>query len=236
MARIACIVIAAAIPLFASDTITLRDGSVRYGTFLGSSGQTVTFGDENGARQSFDRSQIQSIQFDPAITSRAVSPEKAMIPSGSEFAVRTNEPIQANAATTGKFYSATVQRDVTDSSGRAVIPRGSTAQMVVRDISTSGPPELALGLQSVNVNGRTYNASSQSMPASSQAQGANTGVSSLGTVVAAFGSGGRGAMGALAGAATGAGVQVLTRGKAVSVPAETTLTFRLNQPLYLKGM
>ena len=48
--------------------------------------------------------------------------------------------------------------------------------------------------------------------------------------------GGRGAaIGAIAGAATGAGVQVLTRGKEVRVPAETVLTFRLDQPLQLNA-
>jgi len=57
----------------------------------------------------------------------------------------------------------------------------------------------------------------------------------LGTLLGAVAGGGRGAaIGAIAGAAAGAGAQVLTRGKTVNVPAETVLTFRLDQPLTLQ--
>ena len=52
----------------------------------------------------------------------------------------------------------------------------------------------------------------------------------LGTLIGAIAGGGKGvAIGAVAGA--GAGTQVLTRGKTVKVPAETTLRFKLDQPL-----
>jgi hypothetical protein len=50
--------------------------------------------------------------------------------------------------------------------------------------------------------------------------------------VGAIAGGGKGAaIGAAAGAVAGAGTQVATRGSAVWVPAESILTFRLNQPL-----
>jgi outer membrane lipoprotein SlyB len=56
----------------------------------------------------------------------------------------------------------------------------------------------------------------------------------LGTILGAIAGGGKGAaIGAAAGAAAGAGVQVLTRGKEVKVPAETQLTFQLDQPVNL---
>jgi len=42
-------------------------------------------------------------------------------------------------------------------------------------------------------------------------------------------------IGVLAGAAGGAGVQVLTRGKEVRVPAETVLEFRLDKPVDLRA-
>ena len=38
---------------------------------------------------------------------------------------------------------------------------------------------------------------------------------------------------AVAGGGAGAGTQILTRGKSVKVPAETTLRFKLDQPLML---
>jgi outer membrane lipoprotein SlyB len=57
----------------------------------------------------------------------------------------------------------------------------------------------------------------------------------LGTVIGAVAGGGKGAaIGALAGAGAGATAQVLTRGKEVKVPAESMLTFKLDQPLILQ--
>ena len=48
--------------------------------------------------------------------------------------------------------------------------------------------------------------------------------------------GGKGAaIGAVAGAAAGGTAQVLTKGKEVKIPAETTLRFRIDQPLNLRA-
>jgi outer membrane lipoprotein SlyB len=57
----------------------------------------------------------------------------------------------------------------------------------------------------------------------------------LGTLLGAIAGGGKGAaIGAVAGAAAGGTAQVLTRGKEVRVPAETELTFRLEQSVRLR--
>ena len=57
------------------------------------------------------------------------------------------------------------------------------------------------------------------------------GGAALGTLIGAVAGGGKGAaIGAAVGAAGGAATQVLTRGKEVQIPAETVLTFRLDQP------
>src|SRR5205085_10045913 len=56
----------------------------------------------------------------------------------------------------------------------------------------------------------------------------------LGTVIGAIAGGGKGAaIGAAAGAAVGAGAQILTHGRRVNVPAESTLTYRLQSGLDL---
>ena len=58
----------------------------------------------------------------------------------------------------------------------------------------------------------------------------------LGTLIGAAVGGGKGAaIGAITGAAGGAAAQVLTRGKEINVPAETVLTFQLDQPWRLEG-
>jgi len=50
----------------------------------------------------------------------------------------------------------------------------------------------------------------------------------LGTIVGAIAGGGKGAA---IGAVAGAGAQVVTHGRSVRVPAESLLTFRIEQPL-----
>jgi len=55
-------------------------------------------------------------------------------------------------------------------------------------------------------------------------------------LLGAIAGGGKGAaIGAVAGAAAGGTTQVLTRGKEVKVPAESTLRFKLDKPLRLES-
>jgi hypothetical protein len=180
-----------------------------------------------------------------------------VIPSGAQIVVRTNEPIDvtsnANTSTSsnapgaviGKTYSGTVSQDITGQSGNVVVPAGSPAELVVRQVQsggTFGSSEVALDLQSITVNGQRYLVSTGPVTQSgSQGLGANRrtatyvgGGAALGTLLGALAGGGKGAaIGAVSGAAAGAGVQVMTRGHEVKVPAETQLTFQTNEPVQL---
>ncbi|PYT27881.1 MAG: hypothetical protein DMG57_16910 [Acidobacteria bacterium] len=174
--------------------------------------------------------------------------ESRAVPAGTEFSVRTNETIDSSTATEGRTYSATVARDVVDNNGTVLIPRGSDAQLVIRNVSQEGTlsgPELSLDVQSVSVGGRRYLVSTEDVQQGSQEGiGKNRrtaemvgGGAALGTLLGAIAGGGKGAViGAIAGAAAGGTVQVLTKGKQINVPAETLLTFRLDQPVRLRPM
>jgi outer membrane lipoprotein SlyB len=60
------------------------------------------------------------------------------------------------------------------------------------------------------------------------------GGTAFGSILGALVGGGNGAaIGALSGAVGGGAFQMFTRGKAVKVPAEAVLTFRLEKPLNL---
>lgn len=172
----------------------------------------------------------------------AVAQRAATIPSGTEITVRTDEAIHADAAQdTGasRMYTGKVSEDVRDSDGRVLIPKGSPAEIAaVRD--NDG---LALGLRSVRVNGERYSVDSQDVAAGGQKEGVGKnkrtgkyvgGGAVGGAIIGALAGGARGAaIGALAGGAAGAGAQTLTRGKKLSVPAETNLRFRLEESLRL---
>jgi hypothetical protein len=172
----------------------------------------------------------------------------ANLPAGTEIAVRTNETIDSQNTNEGQLFPAEVEQDVVDSSGRVVIPKGSQAELTIRNVSggggVTGTSELALGLDSVNVNGNTYRVSTEDV-----SQQGNSGLGKnkrtgeyvgggavLGTLIGAIAGGGKGAaIGAVTGAAAGAGAQVLTRGKSVKVPAETVLRFRTDQSMHLRS-
>ena len=56
------------------------------------------------------------------------------VPAGTEIAVRTNESIDARDTSQGTSYAAQVDRDVVDTAGNIIIPRGSEARLVVRQV------------------------------------------------------------------------------------------------------
>ncbi len=179
-----------------------------------------------------------------------VSQQNATIPAGTDLQIRTNEAINATPDSSGRSYSAEIAQDVIGSNGSVLIPRGSPAQLTVGKISGggtlgTGSNQVALELQSVNVNGRTYQLATNSVQQQSsndRGLGANKrtaemtgGGAVLGTVIGAIAGGGKGAaIGAAVGGAGGAATQVLTRGNQVNVPAETLLTFKLDQPVTLR--
>jgi hypothetical protein len=167
------------------------------------------------------------------------------VPSGAEITVRTNETIDAKSSNDGRIYRGVVDRDVLDGSGRVMIPRGSDAELIVRNTSDKN---LVLDLDSVTVNGRRYvvstsNESVAGTGSDKDGVGKNKrtgkfvgGGALAGTIIGAIAGGGKGAaIGAIAGAGAGAAGQTITKGGAVRVPAESLVTFRLDRPLAMGG-
>ena len=168
------------------------------------------------------------------------------IPSGTVITVRTNEAISANAgdAAAAQLYSGTVGDNVVDTSGNILIPKGSSAQLAAMK---EGSSSLVLDLRSLTVRGRRYVVQGDDVAAASGTKYGGIGKNKrtgeflgggalAGTLIGALAGGGKGAaIGAIAGGAAGAGAQVLTRGKTLSVPAESVLKFRLEQSLVLNS-
>jgi hypothetical protein len=181
-------------------------------------------------------------------TPPATPPEPARmtyeLPAGSEVSVRTNETIDSGTAAEGQTFDAQVTRDIRDAGGAIVIPRGSQARVIIKSASKGGrfrgASDLVLDLQSVVIDGRPY--AVETVDISQQGKsgvGANKrtatytgGGAALGAIIGAIAGGGKGAaIGAGAGAGAGALTQVLTKGGAIKVPAESVLTFKLDKPL-----
>ncbi len=168
------------------------------------------------------------------------------IPAGTTVVIRALQPISAASAEEGNRYDAEVAQDIVNVNGDVLVPRGSRAQLTVLNASGGGAvgtSKLELGLASVTVNGRPHMVQTGTVAEHGrQGLGANRrtaetvgGGAALGAIIGAIAGGGSGAAaGAAIGAAGGAAAQVLTRGDKINVPSESVLTFRLEQPIYLR--
>jgi Ca2+-binding EF-hand superfamily protein len=174
------------------------------------------------------------------------SSEPQIISSGTEFIVRSNETIDSKTASVGQHFSAIIERDILDSTGNMAIPKGSDAELVIRQTEDGGmtsASELVLDVDSVTVAGKRYVVSTVDLGEKGrEGIGANrrTGVmvgggAGLGALIGAIAGGGKGAaIGAGVGAAAGAAGQIMTKGDQVRVPAEAVLNFKLEQDLRLE--
>jgi hypothetical protein len=165
------------------------------------------------------------------------------IPAGTTLQVRTTETIDTQSMD-GRIFSGIVEQDVRDAQGRFAIPRGATAELVVRRDDDN---DLVLDLDSVTVNGRRYGVDATRNRVGGGFDIRNSGIGAnketarnvgggalLGAILgAAIGGGDGAAAGAAAGAAVGASAQILTKGRRVSVPAETLLSYRLQSDMNL---
>ena len=202
----------------------------------------------------YNANQVDALEFRPG-SRRNAAPTNAntntrrveRLPSGTELTVRTAEAIDSSTAVVDQTFSGIVERDIFGESSNVVIPAGSRAVLVVREISSggaTGSPDMVLDMQSMTVGGRRYLVSTTDVKQDSGTGiGTNNrtavavgGGAAVGTLIGAIAGGKKGAaIGALVGAAGGAGVQVLNRGKDVRVPEETLLTFRLSEPVSLQA-
>jgi hypothetical protein len=167
------------------------------------------------------------------------------VPKGTEIAIRTNEAIDAKHPSDSRVYQGQVDRDVMDRNGGVVIPRGSTAELIMRNASDS---DILIDLESITVNGQRYTVDSQETTAVGQEDrrdgvGGNKrtgkyvgGGAVIGAIIGAIAGGGKGAaIGAATGAGAGAVGQSVTRGGKVRLPAESVLTFRLDRAMRLNA-
>jgi hypothetical protein len=165
-----------------------------------------------------------------------------LIPAGTDISVRTIDSVDSERDRRGQTYRASIDQPVIVN-GQTVVPRGADAVIMLSDSQQSGKIEgkavLTLELRSITINGRTYDSTSSTVSRESGGRGARSakvigGTAALGAIIGAIAGGGRGAaIGAGSGAAVGTAAQVVTSGQKVKVPAETLLTFTLQNSLEL---
>jgi hypothetical protein len=231
-----------------ADTLIMRDGTRIEGTVVGIVERTITFRRTDGSSRHYQTSQVEALEFlspEPRY-SRGFGGGGLVVPAGSELLVRTVESIDSRNADVDQLFSALVEEEVIDGSDRVIVPEGSSAQLIIRHVSSggqTGSPEMVLDVRSIVVDGRRYMVSTTDLALDNdrgigrnrRTAQATGGGAVLGTIIGAIAGGGKGAaIGALIGAGAGASAQVLTRGRDVRVPAETVLRFRLDRSVMLQ--
>jgi hypothetical protein len=122
---------------------------------------------------------------------------------GTVIPVRVNEAIDIERRDNRVYYG-TVDQDVRGDNGRIAVPRGSNAELIVR---VAPDNDLILDLESVVVNGQRY--AIRTSPNRVESQRDNS------------------LVGAIVGAINGG----QARGRAVRIPRDSVVTFRLERPL-----
>ena len=141
------IVIAAAMSLhvlsfaaFASaDTLVMRDGSRIQGTVVAIAGRTITFRRADGVSRRYPTSQVSSLEFLSADREnpRAVNVRRLEAPVGTELVVRKVETIDSRRVGADQSFVAIVEHQISDASGRVIIPAMSRPKQSSGSSSTS---------------------------------------------------------------------------------------------------
>jgi hypothetical protein len=234
----------------AAETVTLKDGRVIAGDYLGGSPTEVKLvvGDQV---QTVDVEDIVRIDFHTGRPS-TVAPERRDIetpqtaadrlPAGTNLVIRMIDGVDSERNSVGQTFAASLDEPVVID-GRTVIPRGADVVVKLVDAKESGKltgrTTLTLDLMSLKVDGRMVDVNTETVTEESSSRGSRTakvagGTAVLGTIIGAIAGGGKGAaIGLGSGAALGAGAEILTKGQRVRIPSETRLTFVLENAVRL---
>jgi len=183
----------------------------------------------------------------PAATAKSQAKSEPVklivVPTGTMITVRLGQSVGSKISQPGESFSATVASPV-EIEGKTVIPSGASASGTVVDAKPlgrfKGGAVLQLKLTSVNINGSDRPVETSSLVRSAKGKGKRTAVmagggAGVGALIGGLAGGGKGAaIGALAGGGAGTAGAAFTGNKDIVLPAESALTFKLEQPLELR--
>ncbi len=165
-----------------------------------------------------------------------------VIPAGTHIAVTIQQALGSKISQTGDTFTATVAAPIIVD-GTTVIRAGARASGTVVDAKAlgrfKGNAVLQLRLDTVRASGATYQVRSSTLERVEGGKGKRTaglvgGGAGLGAIIGGLAGGGKGALiGGLVGGGAGTAGAGLTGKKDIVIPAETTLTFRLEHSVHV---
>jgi hypothetical protein len=190
----------------------------------------------------------QQLPFDRASDKKGISPTASLmpaaIPAGTPITIRLQSSVSSATSHAGDSFEAVLDEPIIVQ-GQTVAPRGATVTGKVLDAKASGhlqdPGYLRLTVTEISVNGKSLPAQASSIFVKGGSHekrnlGMIGGGAGGGALIGALAGGGKGALiGSAVGAAGGTGVAYATGKKDVGFATERRLTFRLVQPLPVRG-
>jgi hypothetical protein len=170
-------------------------------------------------------------------------PKEVTLPAGTVISVRLASSVGSKTSNSGDHFNATIATPV-ESGGKVVLPRGAEVSGKVVEALPQGRFKggavLRLALESVTISGDAYEIKTSLVSRYQKGKGKRTaamigGGAGGGALIGGLAGGGKGALiGAVLGAGAGTAGAAYTGEKEIVLPAESTLSFKLTQPLTFK--
>ncbi|HUZ03966.1 MAG TPA: BON domain-containing protein [Acidobacteriaceae bacterium] len=171
------------------------------------------------------------------------APQYFVLPAGTNISVQLDQTLSTKQSQIGETFTGTVAYPIMVH-GQSVIRAGAQASGTVTDVKDighfAGQAVLAVRLDSVSADGRTYPVQTSTVERIEKGKGKRTAVltgggAGVGALLGGLFGGGKGALigGALGAGAGGAG-SAFTGNKDLVLPAETVLTFRLESDVTVR--
>ena len=165
--------------------------------------------------------------------------KKVTVPAGTRILIRMIDSIDTTKQKAGYRFTASLETNL-QVDNVVVAPRGTTVYGQLISASSAGrfkgSSELTLELTDIVINGTSYPLLTSDYSVRGSGEGSKTakkvvGGAGLGALIGGIAGGGTGAaIGVLAGAAGGTAIAASKKGQQLSIPSESLLEFRLEQP------
>jgi len=159
--------------------------------------------------------------------------------AGTSLPVRLGQALSSEHNQAGDTFTATLDAPLSVG-GFVIAERNARVEGRIADVQKGAHSALVLELTKLDTSDgqhvviKTESVRKQAQSNTGQDLGVVAGVAAIGAVIGAIAGGGKGAaIGAGAGGAAGAGGVAATRARAVVLPVETRMSFRLQQPVTL---
>ena len=167
---------------------------------------------------------------------------RVTVPAGTRILIRMVDSVDSSKQKAGYRFTATLEANL-QAYDVMVAPRGTTVYGMLAQASSSGrfkgSSQLTLELTDIVINGTAHPLMTTDYEVKGKGEGGETtkkvlGGAGLGALIGGIAGGGKGAgIGALVGLAGGTALSATKKGEQVSVPSETLLEFRLEDPAEL---